>query len=182
MLHAIISACCVDLQYGKRRDRNRRGKERKYAPSRTQVFPVLPLVGILCKVSCRFSLCTPGGGSGGAGSGQPAPCLGWRETWSSKANLCFLVFSNASSQKPCSCLSLWKSCGQREKVHTCVCLCVLPNSCVFKASPFTGETIFAGQRGRAHHQISGPVCLLCNCLVVQVSLCVRFSWLFSGSF
>lgn len=40
-------------------------------------------------------------------------------------------------QKPCSCLSLWKSCGLREKVHTCVCLraCVLLNSfvsmCIF---------------------------------------------------
>lgn len=42
----------------------------------------------------------------------------------SKAFLFFLSFWMQLPQKPCSCLSLWKSCGLREKVHTCVSICV----------------------------------------------------------
>lgn len=165
MLHAIISACWVDLQYGKRRDRNRRGKERNTLRVAHKHSHFLLESGY-CVL--QFSLCAPpGGGSAGAGSAQPAPCLGKRETWSSKANLCFLVFRMHPPQKPCSCLSLWKSCGQREKVPTCVCLCACASQQLCFHAFLRGNDF-----RRAPRRISGPVCLLCNCkcLCLCVSL------------
>lgn len=90
MLHAIISACWVDLLYGKRRDINGRrkgGRRSKYL----QFIPSFSLAGILCIVSSRFSF-WPLEGNGGAGLAQSVPYLGKGETWNSKANLCFLFF------------------------------------------------------------------------------------------
>lgn len=54
------------------------------------------------------------------------PGLNQQHVWSkgkSKAIMFFLSFWMHLPQKPCFCLSLWKSCGLREKVHTCVSVC-----------------------------------------------------------
>lgn len=104
---------------------------------------------------------------------HPKPCLEPEEIWSFKATLFFVffVFRMHLPQKPCSCLSLWKSCGLKEKVHTCVvCVCVsahmrFPISLLrcfhfswLLSSPKTSFLSFSCW-------IVDPVCLFCCCLL-----------------
>lgn len=94
---------------------------------------------------------------------HPKPCLEPEEIWSFKATLFFVffVFRMHLPQKPCSCLSLWKSCGLKEKVHTCVvCVCVCLHICASRylcLDVFIFHDCYLHQKRVFYHFLAGSL-------------------------
>lgn len=173
MLHAIISACWVDLQYGKKRDRNGRGKRGICSKSYTTISSS-SLAGIFCIVSSRLLRTVQVFFVAPRGGVLPRPGQHHvLEKGRSGAlrRICVSCLSNASSSEAMFLLKPLKELrAKRKGTHFCLsaCVCASEQLC-FKAFPLSEND--------SHRQkdeniifsrwVSGPVCLFCSCLVVK---------------
>lgn len=172
MLHAIISACWVDLQYGKQRDRNGRGKRGICSKSYTTISSS-SLAGIFCIVSSRLLgivqvfFVAP---RGGVLPGPSQHHVSEKGRSGALRRICVSCLSNASSSEAMFLLKPLKELrAKRKGTHLCLsaCVCALVNSCVSKRF-LCPRMILTDKKNKNiifSCWVSGPVCLFCSCLV-----------------